>query len=73
MVPTLLEPFRRMASERTGSAGGAGLGLSIVRSIVAAHGGRLHVAAGEDGDLVADIALPGGVSDAEPDDLIVEL
>ncbi|HEY0806639.1 MAG TPA: ATP-binding protein [Pseudonocardiaceae bacterium] len=59
MVPTLLEPFRRMASERTGIAGGAGLGLSIVRSIVAAHGGRLHLAAGETGGLITDIALPG--------------
>jgi signal transduction histidine kinase len=60
MVPTLLEPFRRMASERTGIAGGAGLGLSIVRSIVAAHGGRLHVEAAEDGGLVTDVSLPGG-------------
>jgi signal transduction histidine kinase len=59
MVPTLLEPFRRMASERTGVVGGAGLGLSIVRSIVAAHGGHLEVRAGDTGGLIADIALPG--------------
>jgi signal transduction histidine kinase len=59
MVPTLLEPFRRMASERTGVVGGAGLGLPIVRSIVTAHGGRLEVRAGDDGGLIADIALPG--------------
>lgn len=63
MVPTLLEPFRRMASERTGIAGGAGLGLSIVRSIVAAHGGRLHVTAGETGGLITDVALPGSAAD----------
>jgi signal transduction histidine kinase len=67
MVPTLLEPFRRMASERTGIAGGAGLGLSIVRSIVAAHGGRLHVEAGEDGGLAADVSLPGGRPDPAPE------
>lgn len=60
MVPTLLEPFRRMASERTGVVGGAGLGLSIVRSIVTAHGGRLDVRAGDSGGLIANIALPGG-------------
>ncbi|HEX4722489.1 MAG TPA: ATP-binding protein, partial [Pseudonocardiaceae bacterium] len=59
MVPALLEPFRRMASERTGIAGGAGLGLSIVRSIVAAHGGQLQVTAGETGGLITDVALPG--------------
>jgi signal transduction histidine kinase len=59
MVPTLLEPFRRMARERTGVVGGAGLGLSIVRSIVAVHGGRLDVRAGDKGGLIVDIALPG--------------
>ena len=67
MVPTLLEPFRRMASERTGITGGAGLGLSIVSSIVTAHGGRLRIEAAEDGGLTADIALPGDTPEPEPD------
>lgn len=66
MVPTLLEPFRRMASERTGITGGAGLGLSIVRSIVTAHGGRLQVEAPDGGGLTADIALPGDTPEPEP-------
>lgn len=64
MVPTLLEPFRRMASERTGIAGGAGLGLSIVRSIVTAHGGHLRVDAGDDGGLIAEVTLPGTTEQA---------
>jgi signal transduction histidine kinase len=58
LVPTLLEPFRRVGSERTGIAGGSGLGLSIVRSIVAAHDGTLRVHAGDQGGLRVDVTLP---------------
>lgn len=60
LVPTLLEPFRRAGSERTGIAGGSGLGLSIVRSIVAAHHGTLRVRAGEQGGLRVEVSLPAG-------------
>ncbi len=35
-VPSLFEPFRRMQA-RTGVRDGAGLGLSIARSVVTAH------------------------------------
>ncbi|MFE0103388.1 sensor histidine kinase [Streptomyces sp. NPDC059009] len=58
-VPGLFEPFRRGAGrDRTGT--GAGLGLSIVRSIVTAHNGHLHAAPGppEDGGLIVTVALP---------------
>jgi signal transduction histidine kinase len=51
-VPSLFEPFRRLASSErlaeplTGSTNrGAGLGLSIVRSVVHAHGGDVHACA----------------------------
>jgi signal transduction histidine kinase len=60
LVPGLLEPFRRVGSERTGIAGGSGLGLSIVRSIVAAHDGDLRVRAGEHGGLRVEVSLPAG-------------
>ncbi len=50
----LLEPFRRL--ERT--AGGVGLGLSIVRSVVHAHGGTIDVIAPETGGLELRITLP---------------
>ncbi|MBL1097787.1 sensor histidine kinase [Streptomyces coffeae] len=40
-IPNLFEPFRRMGTERIDSAEGAGLGLSIVRSIVQAHAGTV--------------------------------
>src|SRR6185436_15466817 len=40
MAARLLEPFQRM---RRRADGGAGLGLSIVRTVAAAHGGTVGV------------------------------
>jgi signal transduction histidine kinase len=55
----LTEPFRRLERGR----GGFGLGLSIVNSVVQAHGGRLSVAARPDGGLEVQVRLPAlGVS-----------
>ena len=50
---TLTEPFRRL--DRT--AGGFGLGLSIVRSVAEAHGGRADVRALPDGGLAVNVTL----------------
>ncbi|HWE31911.1 MAG TPA: HAMP domain-containing sensor histidine kinase [Solirubrobacteraceae bacterium] len=50
----LLEPFRRL--DRT--AGGVGLGLSIVRSVVHAHHGTIDVIAPHTGGLELRITLP---------------
>jgi signal transduction histidine kinase len=50
----LTEPFRRLGRGR----GGFGLGLSIVNSVVAAHGGALAVAARPDGGLEVRVSLP---------------
>ncbi|GLZ80113.1 hypothetical protein Afil01_49200 [Actinorhabdospora filicis] len=47
-VPRLFEPFTRGGVERVG-ARGAGLGLSIVRAVVAAHGGTVAAHALPDG------------------------
>jgi signal transduction histidine kinase len=55
-VELLTEPFERL--ERRNRRG-AGVGLSIVRAVTTAHGGRLELSAREDGGLVADVALPG--------------
>jgi signal transduction histidine kinase len=52
----LTEPFHRL--ERRRDRRGAGVGLSIVRAVAAAHGGRLELSAREDGGLVADVDLP---------------
>ncbi|MEA2238151.1 MAG: two-component system, OmpR family, sensor histidine kinase BaeS [Thermoanaerobaculia bacterium] len=40
-LPHIFERFYRVDASRSRSTGGAGLGLSIVRQLVAAHGGRV--------------------------------
>ena len=57
-VPALFEPFRRLTADRTDHGGGAGLGLSIVRSITAAHGGTVQARPRPGGGLIAEIDLP---------------
>ena len=61
VVESLFEPFRRLkpggAAPRPGDRG-AGLGLSIVRSIVRAHGGRIGVQARPEGGLIVRVWVP---------------
>jgi signal transduction histidine kinase len=57
-VPALFEPFRRLTAERTHHRDGAGLGLSIVRSIVTAHHGTVAAQPGPAGGLQVTITLP---------------
>jgi signal transduction histidine kinase len=64
-VPGLFEPFRRrptterIADPAGASIGrGAGLGLSIVRSVARAHGGDVHASPREDGGLIVRVRLP---------------
>ena len=57
-VEQLSEPFRRLGAERTDSANGVGLGLSIVAAIVAAHRGTLDLQARPGGGLRVLIELP---------------
>jgi signal transduction histidine kinase len=56
-VSSLFEPFRRLGGSRTGQLQGAGLGLSIVRSIVQTHGGHLDAAARPGGGLLVRVSL----------------
>ncbi|HEY4728277.1 MAG TPA: sensor histidine kinase, partial [Actinomycetes bacterium] len=51
------EPFRRLEADRTGSDRGAGLGLSIVKAVAAAHGGRATARPLEDGGLEVTVEL----------------
>jgi len=61
-VSALFEPFRRLAADRTGHGGSAGLGLSIVRSITAAHGGTVRACPRLGGGLIVQINLPAAPS-----------
>lgn len=57
-VPALFEPFRRLGADRLVTAKGAGLGLSIVRSVARAHGGEATARPRDGGGLVVTITLP---------------
>lgn len=63
VIDDLFEPFRRLHPDRTGSAAGAGLGLSIVRSIATAHGGTVTARPNATGGLTVRVRLPARVSD----------
>ena len=57
-IEEMFEPFRRLSSDRTDHSGGSGLGLTIARSITAAHGGTMSAEPrGADG-LRVTVTLP---------------
>ncbi|MER7213300.1 HAMP domain-containing sensor histidine kinase [Streptosporangium sp. NPDC020072] len=56
-VNSLFEPFRRLNAERIDSSKGAGLGLSIVRAVVRAHGGNVAAVPRDGGGLVVTVRL----------------
>ncbi len=58
LQPKVEEPFQRIGAERLASGHGAGLGLSIVSAIAAAHGGALRLTARPEGGLRVVIELP---------------
>ncbi|HEX3824855.1 MAG TPA: ATP-binding protein [Mycobacteriales bacterium] len=57
-IAGLFEPFRRGTVDRTHHGGGAGLGLTIVRSICQAHHGTVDARPGLRGGLRIEISLP---------------
>jgi signal transduction histidine kinase len=56
-VPSLFEPFRRMEA-RTGTRDGAGLGLSIARSVVTAHRATVTARSQAAGGLDISVVIP---------------
>ncbi|HWD69165.1 MAG TPA: ATP-binding protein [Solirubrobacteraceae bacterium] len=69
-VEELFEPFRRGVGERLGSDGdGLGLGLSIVRAVVVAHGAQIGARGLPDGGLEFELRFPsvGGLSSVTGD------
>jgi signal transduction histidine kinase len=57
-VASLVEPFRRAASERAAHRAGLGLGLSIAAAIATAHDATLAVRARAEGGLDVEVAFP---------------
>jgi signal transduction histidine kinase len=57
-IGALFEPFRRLGNGRDSGRDGIGLGLSIVRSVVRAHGGRVQAEPRDDGGLIVRVSLP---------------
>lgn len=57
-IPTIFLPFRRLGPERVVVGGGAGLGLSIVAAIAAAHGGAVTAESRDGGGLIVTVTLP---------------
>jgi signal transduction histidine kinase len=61
-VAALFEPFRRLHPDRTGADRGAGIGLSIVRSVATAHGGHATATPLPEGGLEVRVELPASPS-----------
>jgi len=55
----VFEPFRRLEASRNRETGGTGLGLTIARSIIRAHGGDVRLQNRVGGGLRAELRLPG--------------
>lgn len=64
-VAGLFEPFRRARGDRLDHGGGVGLGLTIARSVVAAHHGRIKATANGDGGLSVEVQLPVALNPVE--------
>jgi signal transduction histidine kinase len=54
----VFEPFRRLETSRNRETGGSGLGLSIARNIIRAHGGDILLRNLPGGGLRASVTLP---------------
>ena len=57
-LPQLFDRFTRADSSRARHSGGSGLGLSIAKAIVDAHGGTITASLPADGGLLIRITLP---------------
>ena len=56
--PAVFEPFYRMETSRNRATGGFGLGLTIAREIVLAHGGDIRVGVAPLGGARLEVVLP---------------
>jgi signal transduction histidine kinase len=66
-LPHIFEPFYRGADALARQVHGNGLGLSLVKRIVTAHGGRVSVTTRAGVGSAFTITLPAAAADARPD------
>jgi len=57
-LEAVFQPFYRIESSRSRESGGIGLGLAVVRSVIALHGGHVVLKNREEGGLCAEVWLP---------------
>ncbi len=57
-LESVFQPFRRLEASRNRETGGTGLGLTIARSILRAHGGEVRLINRKGGGLAAVATLP---------------
>lgn len=64
-LPLVFEPFFRVDGSRSRRTGGFGLGLSLCRSIVEAHGGRIEIESttGSGTTVRVYLSLPGSLNE----------
>jgi signal transduction histidine kinase len=62
----VFERFYRVDQARARTAGGSGLGLSIVSAIVAAHGGTVFAASSPGNGMTVTVRLPKSIPPVEP-------
>jgi signal transduction histidine kinase len=61
----VFEPFFRGRTAETSRAPGSGLGLSFVRHVVLAHGGRVRILPRDEGGTVVVVELPAALPEEE--------
>ena len=54
----VFEPFYRLERSRSRETGGAGLGLSVARTVIRGHGGEVTLANRPEGGLRQEVVLP---------------
>ncbi len=66
MLGKVLEPFNQADNAMTRDVGGSGLGLPIVKALITAHGGTIHISCPPGGGTVACLTFPYKEPRAEP-------